>query len=112
MQRLCFKQGWLSLAVSQLGQCSSFNSGFSITRGGHLKPMLLQELLEKVPPGLGVLVYIPLLQLPRSSFLGIFTPTKHNGMAVALCDKVMERMKDALWNEAHLSKHLSSLRRS
>lgn len=65
MQRLCFKQGWLSLAVSQLGQCSSFNSGFSITRGGHLKPMLLQELLEKVPPGLGVLVYIPLLQLPR-----------------------------------------------
>jgi hypothetical protein len=65
MQRLCFKQGWLSLAVSQVGQCSSFNSGFSITRAGCLKPMLLQELLEKVPQGLGVLVYIPLLQLPR-----------------------------------------------
>lgn len=203
MQRLCFKQGWLRLAVSQVGQCSSFNSGFSITRGGHLKPMLLEELLEKVPPGLGVLVYIPLHSSPirlstrhlmapifamcsiaswllsastswscaisaaspgiytfclsqlwdgaitlvtpcfiwtrsvpvrevteappsletlnrgcnpihaaRSSFLGIFTPTKHNGMAAALCDKVMERMKDTLWNEAHLSKHLGGLRRN
>ncbi|CAM6027408.1 unnamed protein product [Sphagnum balticum] len=49
---------------------------------------------------------------PRSSFLGIFTPTKHNGMAAALCDKVMERMKDTLWNEAHLSKHLGGLRRN
>jgi hypothetical protein len=209
MQRLCFKQGWLSLAVSQVGQCSSFNSGFSITRGACLKPMLLQELLEKVPPGQGVPVCIPLFQLPRldthlpqesphlmaptfamcsiaswllsastsqscaisaaspgiytfclsqlwdgaitlvtpcfiwnsrsvpvrevteappslqtlkrgcnpthaprSSFLGIFTATKHNGMTAALCDKVMERMKDALWNQAHLSKHLGGLRRN